>query len=360
VTRGRRRVVAIVAGTVVVAALLGGLIVATQPSIRAALGLARTTVYANPVLDRDFPDPAVLLASDGSWYAYATQTITTDGADVNIQVARSEDLVTWEWLGEALPVKPAWAATTQDFWAPHVVERDGRFVMYYSADPDSGGGLCLAVATAESPAGPFTDVGAPLECGETFTDIDPMAFQDLADGRWWLFWGSGFEPIFVRELAPDGLGFADGSAATPVLEPDGYLEYENLIEGAWVMARDGWYYLFYAGDSCCVGPNYAVLVARSRSVTGPYEKLAVARDSDSSAILVEDSRWDAPGHNALVTDAAGRDWLLYHAIDREQIFGPFESLMRKMLLDPIRWVDGWPEVEGGVASEGSRPGPILP
>ena len=78
---------------------------------------------------------------------------------MNIQVARSEDLVTWEWLGDALPVKPAWAATTQDFWAPHVVERDGRYVMYFSADPDTGGGLCLAVATADSPAGPFTDIG---------------------------------------------------------------------------------------------------------------------------------------------------------------------------------------------------------
>ena len=187
-----------------------------------------------------------------------------------------------------------------------------------------------------------------------------MAFQDPADGRWWLFWGSGFEPIQARELAPDGLAFAPGSVATPVLEPDPYLEYENLVEGAWVVARDGWYYLFYAGDSCCVGPNYAVLVARSRAVTGPYEKLAAARDADSSAILVEEGRWDAPGHNAVVTDAAGHDWLLYHAIDREQRFGLHENLMRKMLLDRIEWVDGWPTVAGEAPSTGSQPGPAQP
>ena len=42
-------------------------------------------------------------------------------------------------------------------------------------------------------------------------------------------------------------------------------------------------------------------------------------------------------------------------------FGPDESLMRKMLLDPIEWVDGWPTVAGGTASEGcARPGPTLP
>jgi len=327
VTRGRRPLLVIVAVVLVVVAV-GGLIAATQPSVRAALGLARPTVYANPVLDRDFPDPVVLPAADGTWYAYATQTITEDGGDVNIQVARSPDLVTWEWLGEALPVKPPWASTTQDFWAPHVVERDGRYVMYYSADPDDGDGLCLAVATAASPAGPFTDVGAPLECGEGFTDIDPMAFLDPADDRWWLFWGSGFEPIHARPLGPDGLTFAEGSDAVTVLEPDPYLDYENLIEGAWVVARDGWYYLFYAGDSCCVGPDYAVMVARSRVVTGPYEKLAVARDAESAAILEEAERWDAPGHNAVVTDAAGRDWLLDHASDWGELFGPEDSLGR--------------------------------
>ena len=31
--------------------------------------------YANPILDADFPDPAVILAADGYYYAYATQTL---------------------------------------------------------------------------------------------------------------------------------------------------------------------------------------------------------------------------------------------------------------------------------------------
>lgn len=355
---GRRVLVAGAFGVVVVAAAI---LVAVRPDVRLALGLTPAVLYDNPVLDRDFPDPSVLTSPvDGWWYAYATQSLTPDGADIDIQVARSRDLVSWDHLGDALPTKPIWASSTQDFWAPHVAARDGGYVMYYSADPDAGGGLCLAVATAASPAGPFTDVGAPLECGESFVNIDPMAFRDPADGRWWLFWGSGFEPIHVRALAANGLGFADGSEATTVLEPDPYLEYENLIEGAWVIARDGYYYLFYAGDSCCVDPNYAVLVARSRAVTGPYEKLAAARATESAAILEADGPWEAPGHNAVVTDAAGQDWLLYHAIDRDERFGPRDSLVRKLLLDRVTWVDGWPTVEGGVASDGSRNGPIVP
>src|ERR1700759_3543286 len=76
--------------------------------------------YTNPVIDADFPDPAVLAAPDRSYYAYATQT-EHDGRWTNIQLARSSDLVHWTMLGDALPKKPGWASRTQDFWAPHVI-----------------------------------------------------------------------------------------------------------------------------------------------------------------------------------------------------------------------------------------------
>jgi arabinan endo-1,5-alpha-L-arabinosidase len=93
------------------------------------------------VLDADFPDPTVLRASDGFYYAYATQTEVRrpDGpaATVNVQVARSRDLVRWDRLGDALPAKPRWASRTQDFWAPHVSEHAGRYYLYYSAKPDT-------------------------------------------------------------------------------------------------------------------------------------------------------------------------------------------------------------------------------
>src|SRR5258708_5213988 len=74
-----------------------------------------TGFYVNPVIDADFPDPAVILAPDGYYYAYATQTLSGDRW-INIQVARSTDLVHWEHLGDALPEKPIWPRTTQNFW----------------------------------------------------------------------------------------------------------------------------------------------------------------------------------------------------------------------------------------------------
>jgi len=311
--------------------------------------------YHNPVLDADFPDPSVLRAPDGYYYAYATQTKRA-GQILNFQVARSPDLATWEHLGEALPTKPSWAATSQRFWAPDVSRHpDGRYLMYYSAQPnDPQAGHCLGVAVADSPAGPFIDSGQPLLAGGAgFENIDPMRFVDPADGRQWLFWGSGFGPLRVRELAADGLGFAAGSAAQVVVEtrPAGDpAPYGHLIEGSWVHYRQGWYYLFYSGDNCC-GPDarYAVLVARARHATGPYQTLSQAAGTDGT-ILTENARWQAPGHNSLITDDHGHDWLLYHAIDRQQ--PTFDAIndeqgysRRVMLLSKVEYdAEGWPVV----------------
>src|ERR1051325_3887592 len=88
-----------------------------RPDPAAPIATGGHATYVNPILDEDFPDPAVILAPDGYYYAYGTQTLR-DGQWINIQVARSTDLVHWDHVGDALPEKPAWAQTTQDFWAP--------------------------------------------------------------------------------------------------------------------------------------------------------------------------------------------------------------------------------------------------
>ncbi|HKX91030.1 MAG TPA: glycoside hydrolase family 43 protein [Sphingomicrobium sp.] len=310
------------------------------------------SAYHNPVLDADFPDPAVIRAPDGFYYAFATQT-ERNGKWLNIQVARSADLVRWEHLGDALPAKPGWAAKTQDFWAPDVVRDGSRYIMYYSAKPDTADerhGLCLAAATANSPAGPYVDIGRPLQCGEGFVNIDPMAFDDPATGKHLLYWGSGFQPIKVQELAPGRLAFAAGSAPKTLVWPNPVKDaFPVLVEGAWVIRREGWYYLFYSGDNCCgTKANYAVMVARSRSATGPFETLEQATGKPHSIILEKNGHWVAPGHNSTITDAAGRDWILYHAVDarrpREKATDEVNT-RRVMLIDRIIWENGWPVVK---------------
>jgi arabinan endo-1,5-alpha-L-arabinosidase len=307
---------------------------------------ARAT-YTNPVLDADFPDPAVLRAPNGFYYAYATQS-QREGKWINIQVARSADLTHWQYLGDALPTKPGWASTTQDFWAPHVIRHGGRYIMYYSSKPNGTNerhGLCLGIATATRPAGPFVDMGRPLKCGSGFVNIDPMEFDDPATGKHLLYWGSGFEPLKVQELGRDLMSFAPGSKPKDLVWPaSGRKDFPVLIEGSWVLRHGGYYYLFYSGDNCCgAKANYAVMVARSRRATGPFEQ------KPEPIILQKNARWIAPGHNSVVTDRKGQDWIVYHAVDvnrpREK---PADDLntRRIMLIDRIDWRGGWPVIAG--------------
>ena len=307
--------------------------------------------YINPVLDEDFPDPAVIRADDGHYYAYGTQTLR-DGQWINIQLARSADLVRWELLGDALPEKPDWARTTQDFWAPSVIFDGSTYFMYYSATPDThreGPDHALAVATSASPGGPFVDMGEPLLAGKGFHNIDPMAYDDPVTGKRLLYWGSGFEPIKVRELAEDRKSFAPGSEAIDLVWPNPIKgAFPRLVEASWVIRRDGSYYLFYSGDNCC-GPDahYGVMVARSKSATGPFETLEQAKGVPHSLMLFKSERWLAPGHNSIVEDRAGDAWIIYHAIDvnrpRQQQDDEINS-RRILLIDKIEWKDGWPHV----------------
>ncbi len=323
-------------------------------------------MYTNPVLDANFPDPTIIRAADGWYYAYGTQTKRA-GRVINLQVARSRDLVAWHYLGEGLPAKPAWATDSQKIWAPHVSEHQGRYYLYYSARPDGADCLSLAVAVAEAPAGPFRDSGRPLRPGPGFTCIDPMAFDDPATGQRLLYWGSGFGPLWVQELADDRLHFRPGSQPQPLVYPTSGADpadYHRLVEAAWVHYHAGWYYLFFSGDNCC-GPHahYAVLVARARHATGPFETQADALANPHTALLAANAHWHAPGHGCVVTDAAGQDWLACHAIDPQQptfdAIDDSEGYSRRVLiLDRLEYAHGWPVVASVAPSRQPRVAPV--
>ncbi|HEX9960148.1 MAG TPA: glycoside hydrolase family 43 protein [Pyrinomonadaceae bacterium] len=327
--------------------------------------------FQNPVYDTDFPDPTVIRASDGYFYAYATQTIV-DGKLHHIQAARSKDLISWQRLPDALPEKPIWADKFEPkFWAPHVSEADGKYYMYYSADPNTQKGLCLAVAVASAPAGPFKDVGKPLQCGESFINIDPMAFDDPKTGKRLLYWGSGFHPIKVQELASNRIEFAANSQPVDLIatikdeNPDNY---QRLVEGAWVTYRKGYYYLFYSGDNCCGDKaHYAVMAARSKSATGPFETLAQAVAGRKNSVILEmNGEWLAPGHNSVIRDDKGRDWMFYHAINvknrnlsKAESIGGDRADRRVMLMNRLVYKNGWVWAEGGTPALGKQKAPKI-
>lgn len=311
-----------------------------------------TSSRKNPVLNSNFPDPTVINVN-GTYYAYATNSIY-NGKWNNIQVASSKDLFNWKYEGDALPQKPKWASHTQRYWAPDVLFDStlDRYVMFYSAqNDDTSLNMCIGVAFAKNPTGPFIDSGSPILQGKDFSNIDPMAMIDPQTGEKLLYWGSDFAPLKVRELNDDWKSFKAGSVATPVMFPDKEKKYSKLIEGSWVDYHDGKYYLYYSGDNCCGDKaNYAVMVARADNAFGPFQRLGDANGSGSSVVLEKNKNWFAPGHNSIVKDKKGNTWIAYHAIWPDEAAKAREEhkdkhVRRVMCIQPVVYKNGWPVVE---------------
>lgn len=302
--------------------------------------------YTNPVMDFDMPDPTVICADDGYFYLYATE-----GHGYSIPIVRSFDLVNWERAGTAFSkeTRPAFEPKG-GLWAPDINKLKKKYLLYYSMSYWGGSKTCgIGVATADAPQGPFRDHG-PLFRSNTigvFNSIDPEFVREK--GRNYLFWGS-FWGIYAVELTKDGLAVKAGSQPRHVAG--------GAFEATYIHKRDGYYYLFASIGSCCEGVNstYTTVVGRSRSLMGPYTDKSGKKmlDNGYEVVIRRSDRFAGPGHNSdIVTDKAGDDWLLYHAVDTRDPRG------RKLLLDKIEWVDGWPTVRDARPSETPQPSPLF-
>jgi arabinan endo-1,5-alpha-L-arabinosidase len=104
--------------------------------------------------------------------------------------------------------------------------------------------------------------------------------------------------------------------------------------------------------------------APSKSPTGPFQTHAKATRATDSAFVRRSDVWIAPGHNSVFTDAAGQDWMAYHAINVNRpymaaVIGGDRAVRRVMLIDRLVWRDGWPRVEGGTPSSTAVPAPTV-
>lgn len=331
--------------------------------------------YRNPVsagFADTFADPVVVRGDDGIWYAFGTSDPLREGEGRarRVPIARSTDLVDWSYVGDAFSAdqRPAYAAPGSAFWAPDVRRIGGRWVMYLTVTDttvsDDTFDTAVGVATAPSPAGPWTFVDTPVVAprpgagGGYLWTIDPSQLTG-ADGRSYLYHGSYYGGISVTELTPDGLRAVGTSTAVAV---------DNKFEGAYALRRDGWYYLFASTANCCAGPatGYSVQVGRARDPRGPFvdregQRLDVSRAGGTPVLTQNGNRWIGTGHNAVLTDLSGQDWIAYHAIDRADPYldEPFGVNERPMLLDRLDWIDGWPTVNAGAGpSDGARPAPV--
>ena len=293
--------------------------------------------YSNPVIPGDFPDPSVIRVGD-DFYA----TATTGNWSPHFQILHSKDLVNWKVVGSVLNEKPAWAKG--DFWAPEITEDKGRYFVYYTARRDDGKGkkgtLCVAVATADKPAGPYTDKGT-LVCQE-MGSLDADFTRD-ENGKPFLIWkedgNDRRQPTWLYAQGLDESGTKLIGKPTKLFRNEGSGWENHVIEGAYILRRGDWFYLFYSGNACCGRScNYALGVARSKTLLGKWEK------NPANPILAENETWQCPGHGSIVSTADGRDFLLYHAY-RNGAKG--FNIGREALLDEVKFENGWATINNG-------------
>ena len=98
----------------------------------------------------------------------------------------------------------------------------------------------------------------------------------------------------------------------------------------------------------------------ARRAGGEQYLLLMLVSFGGSVILQQNDRWEGTGHNSVVRDEAGRDRIFYHAIDPDDRYNPgTEAPKRPMLIDPIVYRSGWPEIEESSPSTTKRQGPLV-
>lgn len=328
----------LVIGALVLAATLGG------------CGSSAPT-YRNPVFEPILADPSVIRSEDGTFYAYGTEDDWGDGeGSKRIPVVRSDDLVEWEYVGEAFDRRPAWKDGY--LWAPDIARWDGRYLLYYSVSVWGDANPGIGVATAEDPAGPFEDEGMLLDSEGigVANSIDPHLVVD--GGTPYLVWGS-FHGINLVRLSDDGLSVAGEPAEIA----------GDAFEAPYLVEREGAWWLFVSLGSCCDGADstYRLAVGRADALEGPYLDRAGndLLDGEGEPLLGASDAWVGPGHNSIVTDDAGQDWILYHAIDPERPRADSGATRRPMLIDRLEWDDGWPAVVDGHPTHDDTPAPSI-
>lgn len=297
----------------------------------------------NPVIPGFNPDPSFVRAGDDYYIANSTFEWFP-----GVQIHHSRDLIHWRLLGQAV-TRPAQLdlrgiGDSAGVWAPSMSYHNGQFWLIYTNIRGAGMGrpfkdIGIYLITAPDILGPWSDPIVLNSIG-----FDPSLFHD-DDGRKWLvnmIWDfrkdhSRFAGIVVQEYDHDRRRLI--GPMTNVLAKN------VLTEGPNIYKRDGWYYLMLAEGG--TGWNHGISMARSRSITGPYEldpqpSVLTARDDPSLAL-------QKAGHGELVQTQSG-DWYLAHLASRPLGTGEHRRciLGRETCIQKVAWSpDGWLRLTAG-------------
>ncbi len=298
-------------------ALLTGLCAFGQQSVRTSGDLGNG-FYINPILAGEYPDPTIL--RDGRDY-YMTHTSLNNYP--GLLIWHSTDLVSWR------PVAHALTKSIGEIWAPDLCRFKGRYYIYFPARDSRS----TMVVYADKITGPWSD---PVEL--KIGHIDPGHVVGN-DGKRYLYFSDGN----IVQLSDDGLSTV--GKVKQVYDgwkyPSDWLTECFCLESPKLFKRGKYFYLVSAQGGTAGPPtSHMAVVARSKSVTGPWENSPynpVIHTYDYS------EKWWSKGHATMIDTPEGDWWIVYHAF-----LNNFRTLGRMTLLEPVEWTpDGWFRLRAG-------------
>jgi beta-xylosidase len=268
-------------------------------------------------------DPTIF-EDNGTYYLYGTKgdpTIQGEG----FLVYTSQDLENWEGpcgTKGGFALKKGDAFGDKGFWAPQVFKYRSKYYMAYTANEH------IAIATSNSPLGPFTNDMKALDA--PVKQIDPFVFFD--NGKAYLYHVRLQEGnrIFVAEMNADLESIKPGTLRECIHAEKTWENTENaewpVAEGPTVFKKDGLYYLLYSANDFR-NPDYAVGYATSENPLGPWKKAA------GNPIISRDKvGYPGMGHGDLFYNGNGEMMYVLHAHFSEDKVSPRKTGTIKLRL----------------------------
>ncbi|MBO4905998.1 MAG: family 43 glycosylhydrolase [Bacteroidaceae bacterium] len=273
----------------------------------------------NPILPEFHADPEILYSEQtGRFYIYSTTDGVAGWGGYYFTCFSSDNLVDWKHEGIILDLATSqvpWASGNA--WAPCIIERkvngQWKYFFYYSGHNPEHNRKAIGVAVADSPTGPFRDLGHPMlderpEGQNHGQQIDVDVFCDPVSGKYYLYWGNGY--MAGAELNDDMTSLVPGT--TRVMTPaGGSLADYQYREAPYVFYRNGLYYFQWSVDDTGAA-NYHVAYGTSRSPLGPIEV------ASEPVVLMQrpDQQIYGTAHNSVLQLPGKDEWyIVYHRIN---------------------------------------------
>ncbi len=275
----------------------------------------------NPVLPGFHADPEILYSHlTGKYYIYSTTDGQPGWGGWYFTAFSSPDMKDWSYEGVVLDLRSPQVPLGQRKCMGagrrrKLIDGKYKYFFYYSGNPNDGSGKQIGVAVADSPAGPFKDMGKPIVTESPAgkgQQIDVDVFTDPVSGKSYLYWGNGY--MAGAELNADMVSLKKETVR--VMTPKGgTLKDYEYREAPYVFYRKGIYYFMWSVDDTG-SANYHVAYGTSDS---PLGKIKVAEDPIVTIQNPEKEIY-GPAHNAVICKPGTDEWyIVYHRINKNYL-----------------------------------------